>query len=215
MPPESECTYMACCGKTLCLGCRYGLTREYCPYCNAEMPETEEHRTRLLERAEKHNDVVAITLFGSSYEKGERGFPIDQPKAIEMYRRASEFGFAEAHNNLAFSYFYGTGTKADKKKAKHHWELAAALGHENARFNIGVFEAKYGSRDRAMRHFIIAAKCGHSVSLENVKLGFRSGQVTKCDLEETLRGYQAFHDETKSKHRERAKAIIRLGLGEF
>ena len=39
---DRECSYMSCCGKIICNGCRYCLTRDYCPFCNTARPESNE-----------------------------------------------------------------------------------------------------------------------------------------------------------------------------
>ena len=96
----------------------------------------------------------------------------------------------------------------DKKKAAHHWQIAAMMGKLNARHNLGCYEAENGNYNRALRHFMIAAKGGYKDSLDAVKQGFRDGHVTKEDFEKTLRGYQASCDETKSEQRDRAAVIM-------
>ena len=92
------------------------------------------------------------------------------------------------------------------KKAVHHWEIAAMMGNEFARYNLGCAEANDGNYDRAMKHFIISAKCGHDDSLQKVKEGFMIGRVTKSDFEITLRAHKASQDEMKSDQRDRAKS---------
>ena len=95
-------------------------------------------------------------------------------------------------------------------KAIHHYQMAAMMGHELARHNVGAMEWDNGKHVRAMRHYMIAAKCGSDRSLEMVKKGFKVGTVTKEDLEKTLRCYQASRDEMRSEERDRAKAAQRL-----
>ena len=101
------------------------------------------------------------------------------------------------------------GTEIDKKKAVHHYQIAAMMGSVGARYNLGYTEQENGNYQRAMKHFIIAARCGFKDSLDQVKVGFRLGYVTKEDLERTLRSYQASCDETKSEQRDRAAVITR------
>ena len=210
-PHGDECTYMACCGKTICSGCRYSLNREHCPFCNTESPENDEaFNKNLFDRIEKFNDPGAMNALASYYTLGIFRFPVNHSKAAELYRRGSELGCPSANYNLGLSYNFGNGIDQDSKKAVHHWQVAAMMGHEMARHNLGIFEANYGTMDRAMRHFIIAAKRGHDDSLEEVKTGFREGLVAKHDMEKTLRDYQSSHDETKSGLRDRAKAINNL-----
>ena len=58
-----ETCYMGCCGKTICLGCRFSLPREHCPFCNTTAPQShEEANRRLFERIEKYNDPTAMAL---------------------------------------------------------------------------------------------------------------------------------------------------------
>eukprot|EP00956_Cyclotella_meneghiniana_P036872 scaffold131539_cov43-Cyclotella_meneghiniana.AAC.9 len=93
-------------------------------------------------------------------------------------------GSANGHGNLGNSFYFEREemVEMDEKKAKHHWQIAAIKGNENARFNLGCIEANNGNMDRAMRHFTIGAKCGEDKSLKAVKKGFTLGNVAKDDL---------------------------------
>ena len=205
---EADAVYMSCCGKTICLGCRYSLTAERCPFCNAAPPTSEKDWTnRVLKRIEKHNDPMAMYILGGSYSVGSYGNPMDLSKAAEMYRRGSELGCAAAHNGLGRSYTFGIGVELNEKKAVDHYHIAAMMGLENAMYNLGCCEVQSGNMHRAMGHFMMAAKRGHDLSLDNVKRGFRSGSVTKDEFEKTLRRHQASLDETKNEQRDRGKAI--------
>jgi len=208
LPVENDaCGYHSCCGKIICAGCAFSLTRDRCPFCNASYPIVGEYNKRLLERVEKYNDPEAIHILGSYYSLGKHGFPLDHTKAVELYERASELGSADGHYNLGNAYRLGRGVDRDRKKSSHHYQIAAMMGHELARHNLGAMEWENGQHVRAMRHFMIAAKCGFYESLEMVKSGFKDdGIVTKEDLENTLRCYQATQDEMRSEDRDRAKA---------
>ena len=92
LPPDNEITYMTCCGKFICVGCRYCLTRDYCPFCNARAANEEESKTQLLERIEKHNDPEAMNNLAACYKDGDLGLAVDHLKAFELYKRASENG---------------------------------------------------------------------------------------------------------------------------
>eukprot|EP00956_Cyclotella_meneghiniana_P022974 scaffold44066_cov23-Cyclotella_meneghiniana.AAC.1 len=199
---------MPCCGKVLCHGCGYCLTRNCCPFCNAaEALSDEEFTKRLSERVEKYNDPEAMVLLASYHRFGRNGLQLDQSKAFELFQRASELGCAAAHCHLGFLYRLGNGAEVDKKKAVHHYQIAAIMGNIHARHNLGCSERENGNYHRAMKHFMIAAKCGFQKSLDFVKQGFIYGHVTKEELERTLRGYQAACDETRSEQRDKAAAI--------
>eukprot|EP00956_Cyclotella_meneghiniana_P038755 scaffold159631_cov20-Cyclotella_meneghiniana.AAC.1 len=93
------------------------------------------------------------------------------------------------------------------KKAVHHYQIAAMMGHVYARHNLACTEADNGNYQRGMKHFMISAKCGLKDSLNNVQEGFADGHVTKEEFEKTLRDYQAACDQTKSEQRDRAAII--------
>ena len=140
LPPEnSGWGYHACCGKIICTGCLFSLTRRCCPFCNAPNATTiDERKKRLLDRIEKYNDPHAITILGSCYELGENDFPVENTKAVELYEHASELGSAEGHYHLGNAYRLGTGVDQDMKKAIHHHQMAAIMmGLELARHNLG------------------------------------------------------------------------------
>jgi TPR repeat protein len=54
---------------------------------------------------------------------------------MELYARAAELGSSKAHYHLGNRYRKG----GNSKKAKFHYEAAAMLGCEVARFNLGVW----------------------------------------------------------------------------
>eukprot|EP00956_Cyclotella_meneghiniana_P027910 scaffold63911_cov67-Cyclotella_meneghiniana.AAC.11 len=112
LPFGKEYAYMSCCGKHICVGCVFNLTRDVCPYCNTPTPRDMEEGTKpLLERMEKFNDAIAMVNLGGFYKMGMNGFPIDYSKAAELFKRASELGSAIAHLNLGNLYYSGMGVK--------------------------------------------------------------------------------------------------------
>eukprot|EP00956_Cyclotella_meneghiniana_P015675 scaffold24205_cov23-Cyclotella_meneghiniana.AAC.2 len=213
---DRESCYMSCCGKLICNGCRYCLTRKRCPFCNTADPRSDEEIVkRLYERVEKYNDPEAMHLLGSYHRDGELGLPVDRSKAFELFQRASELGSAAAHYQIGVRYLKGDGIEMDKTKAVYHWQIAAMMGHMASRNNLACIEWKDNRNyHRAMKHYMIVAKCGYKDSLHNVKECFKGGLVTKEEFEETLRGYQDALEETKSEQRDRAAAIIQSGQSE-
>ena len=208
LPPAYETTFKPCCGKFICNGCRYCLTRDVCPFCNTPNYDgNEDYKAMLSKRINRFNDPAALFMLGCHYNEGSCGISVDQPKAIESWCRASELGCAVAHYRLGIAYVDGDGVDMDKKKAVHHWQIAAMKGIEQARYNLGGIEYNSGNDDRAMKHFMISAKCGYDKSLQEIKKGFMEGKVTKDDFESVLRAHKASQDERKSYQRESAKKI--------
>eukprot|EP00956_Cyclotella_meneghiniana_P037002 scaffold133629_cov23-Cyclotella_meneghiniana.AAC.1 len=211
---EDECTYMSCCGKIICIGCRYCLPHEYCPFCNTAAPHShEESIKRLSERIENY-DPHAMVVLSSFHRNGWHGLPVDQSKAIELLQRACELGSAAGHCHLGSTYRLGNGAEIDMKKAVHNFQIAAMMGNMSARKLLGCIELENGNLQHGMKHLMIAANSGLKVALDVIKQGFKRGLVTKEEFEKTLRGYQDALEETKSEQRDRAAAIIQAGQSE-
>ena len=142
--------------------------------------------------------------------RGEMGMPQDYPEANELYLRAGELGCAEAYYKLGNSYYNGRGVDMDKKKGKHFFELAAMNGDVVARYNLGCMEGMAGNHHRAYKHYIIAAKAGYKPSLDNMKVGYKRGIVTKDEYANTLRAYQERQNEMKSDERDTIATALRV-----
>ena len=119
----------------------------------------------------------------------------------------TENGSIEAHYNLGCLHNSGDGVQVDKKKANHHWEIAAIAGHVRARYNLGAMEGDIGNHHRAVKHFMISASAGDDKSVKAVQDGYRDGIVIKDDFEKTLRAHQKSLDEIKSEWRDKISSI--------
>ena len=201
----------SCCCKRICLGCNHAnILREEelsqypkCAYCREPMPKTQEEVNQNLMKRVKANDPVALCQMGNSCDTGG-----NYEGACEYYAKAAALGDVDAHNNLSVMYIEGKGVEKDDKKKVYHMEEAAIGGHPDARYNLGCYEwSSRRDEERAIKHFIIAAKLGYDDALEQVKLSFVDGIVSKEDYEAALRGHQAAVDATKSTQREEAYAF--------
>ena len=203
--------YQACCGKIICSGCIFAVDTMtsgdfLCPFCRAPAPSSEEE---MMEREKKRvevGDPKAIFNQGVDYYFGDRGFPLDRNKALELWHRAGELGNAESYHNIGNTYWYGNGVARDEKKAIHYWELAAIGGYEKSRCNLGLHESNRGNMDRALKHFMIAVEFGNNESLKKIKQMYTNGHATKDDYAKALRAHQAYQDEIKSDQRDKAAA---------
>ena len=205
-----EQKYQPCCGKILCYGCIYAAytadDRRLCPFCRAPEARSEgEIVKRMKERAEA-NDAIAIHTLGCRYRNGEYGLPQDYGKAMELWHRAGELGYAASYFNIAQAYRNGEGVERDMKKAKHYYELAAMGGDVISRHNLGATEWNAGNMDKAVKHFMISAGTGDDDSLTKIRDCFMNGYATKDDFEKTLRAHKDAKDEMKSDQRDEAAA---------
>ena len=90
----------------------------------------------------------------------------------------------------------------------YHWEKAAIGGHPVARHNLGYIEEKKGDMERSVKHFIIAANQGYEPSMKALWKLYSLGNITKEDLEATLRTHHAAIDEMKSAQRDAGEIAL-------
>ena len=128
-------------------------------------------------------------------------------KALELWHRAGELGYATAYNDIGAANDNGEGVERNEKKAVHYWELAAIRGNVCARYNLGTFETGKGNYDRALKHYMIAVGSGHNDSVKTIQQMFKHGYATKDDYAEALKAYQAYLSEIKSDDRDKAAAV--------
>jgi TPR repeat protein len=126
--------------------------------------------------------------------------------------KAAKLGDADAHYRLGFMYGKGSGVEEDEEKAVYHWEKAAIGGHPDARYNLATIEEKNGNIERSIKHIIIAAKLGDEDSMKALWKHYSAGNITKEDLEVTLRTHHAAIDEMKSEQRDVAEKDTSLSL---
>jgi TPR repeat protein len=161
----------------------------------------EEYKRGMMKRV-KANDPAAMVNMGLCLcEEG------DHERAFEYLTKAAELGDMKAHNQLGVMYDRGEGVEMDEGKAVYYWEKAAIIGDPDARHNLGYHEERNGKVDRAVKHFIIAAKLGHIKSMTALWWHYPKGNISKKDLDATLRAHQAAVDAMKSPQREAAAAF--------
>ena len=204
-------TFYSCCSKSICLGCVYSNERSgggsKCPFCRELVVEWEDDKKKMTERI-KANDPAAMREMGTyRYSQGQEG---DYDKAFEYWTKAAELGDVDAHYNLGYLYHEGGGVEKDEEKAVYHWEKAAIGGHHIARHYLACIEHNNGNIERAVKHSIIAANLGYEKSMKELWEYYSHGNITKEDLDATLRTHHAAINEMKSPEREAAEAFFQF-----
>jgi len=201
-------TFKSCCSELICNGCvvanvkSNGIGR--CPFCREPAPyDMEEYDKRQMKRI-KANDPAAIREMGA--RRLREG---DYDTAFEYYTKAAELGDAAAHYQLGIMYYNGEGVEKDEEKRVYHYEKAAIGGHPEARYNLACVEEANGNMEKAVKHFIIAANLGLEESMKVLWWHYSEGNITKEDLDTTLRTHQAALDEMKSPEREAGEIFFR------
>ena len=93
---------------------------------------------KFLERASEAGSPEAQFELARLYERGT-GVPVDEARALELYRAAADQDFADAINDLGFMYHQGgLGLRPDPQKALEFFERAANLRHPQAQFNFAA-----------------------------------------------------------------------------
>ena len=199
-------TFKSCCSKLICNGCLYvhhiKNRNETCPFCRESLEDHVEKK-KTMKRI-KANDPAAMCHMGSILRNEG-----DYDGALKYYTKAAELGDVEAHYRLGFMYGEGEGVEKDEEKEVHHYEKAAIGGHLFARYNLALTEEKNGNIERTVQHFIINANLGEKDSMKELLGHYSKGNITKEDLDATLRTHQAAIDETKSEQRDAAEALFR------
>lgn len=197
--------YKACCGKTICL--HLNETKEECPFCRASY--SGDKFIELINKRVEDGDAQAIDNLGCYYKEGKYGLPQDHARAMELWYRAGELGYAFSYNNIGIAYLTGLGVERDIKKARHYLELAAIGGDAYSRFTLGSLEEAEGNMDKALRHHMVEVRFGDNDSLTKIKLLYSSGLATRDDYANALQAYQAYLDETKSDNRDKAAIKVK------
>ena len=214
---QKKSSFYSCCSRSICKGCIYAnyisnkhdVTKAWsCPFCRTlAAASVEENKKRMMKRI-KANDPVAMSEMAMTlFNEG------DYDSAIKYWTMAAELGDPEAHFRLGYLYSMGEHVKRDKEKKVYHYEKAAIGGHLPARYNLGCHEHNNDNMDRAAKHFIIAAKLGDEISMKGLWTYYSAGNITKEDLEATLRNHKAAMDETKSAQRDAGEVALK-GLGQ-
>ena len=213
---ETGRRYQTCCGKKICSGCCYApvydnqgneVDNQKCAFCRTRAPDTIEEMIEWLLKRMEVNDADAINTTGCNYRDGRYGITQDYDKALELFHRAADLGYAEAYLNIGYAYINGDGVEVDEKKAIHYFELGAMGGDATARSNLGYNEHNAGNMEKAIKHYTIAVRSGDADSLERIKELYTDGHASKDDYTKALRSYQAYLGEIKSTQRDEAAAF--------
>jgi hypothetical protein len=94
------------------------------------------------------------------------------------------------------------------KKAKFHYKAVAMAGHEVARCNLGIFEAKNGNMGQAVKHWMIGASAGCFLAMHNMLIALKKRDVSRETMDTTLTAYNNSCAEVKSKERDTCLQVM-------
>ena len=88
-------------------------------------------------------------------------------------------------------------------------EVASKKGSILAHNLLALYEEEYiGNIDKSINHRKVAASAGHKEAMDTVMEAYKDKLLSKEDLTQTLRAFQASNDLLKNKDRDDAKAAV-------
>jgi len=209
---EDEIEFKICCGKRICIGCSYkqklndnknGVPKseQKCAFCCQLSPT---NHIKAMKKLMKKNNSNAFIQMANHYKTGD-GVMQSNTRALEMYIRAAELGDTRAFGMIGQYYFMTQNTS----KAVEFWAVSAKKGSYYAHSLLASLDDMNGNADGCVEHLKVAANAGHKVSMDYLMDNYKRKFVSKEDLTQTLRTYQASSNEMKSKDRDDARAFLK------
>jgi len=216
---EDEIQFMVCCGKRICIGCRYKQTiseikrdREKgvqkhdikCAFCCQSSPT---NRIKALKKLMKKNNIQSFIQMSTHYKRGG-GVIQSDTRALEMYIRAAELGdSARAYGMIGHYYIEGTVVEQNKSKAIEFYEVAAKKQSVFAHVMLAGFHGENEKMDESIKHLRVLASAGSQEAVDGLMMAYKEKLLSKEQLTQTLQAFQASNDEMKSKDRDDARAF--------
>jgi len=212
---NNEIIFKICCGKNICIGCvekhvsteiHNGVPIEdyKCAFC-CQLTLSGPPRVKALKKLMKRNYPDAFIEMGVIYERGKYGVLQSNTKALEMLIRAAELGYVDAFRKIGYNYMNGNLVEQDKSKAVEFYEVSAKKGSVKAHKNLALTHMTNENADECIQHLVVAASAGDQLSMDSLMEFYKDNSLSKEDLAQTLRAYQASSNEMKSKDRDDAR----------
>lgn len=172
-----------------------------CALCRQQAPN---NYIKSLRKLMKKNNTQAFIIMANKYRNGAEVFQ-SNTKSLEMLIRAAELGEAEAYGRIGFYYKQGIAVELDMAKASTFYEVGAKKGSVHAHQLLEVFHERNGNIQTSIKHLKVAASAGDQNSMDGLMEYYKEKKLlTKEDLTQTLRAFQASSNEMKSKPRDLA-----------
>jgi TPR repeat protein len=177
-----------------------------------------------FEQASEQGNVEAMFGLAQIYEEFERisygGMQEGRPLtdlAINMYRRAAEYGHAEAQYVLGRNYDYARGVARDYAEARDWYEMAARQGHAAAQTDLGLlYELGQGGKadpQEAVRWYRRSAEQGYARGQYNLATMYDYGIGIGEDFEAASKWYKRAADQGNAAAQNNLGILYELGQG--
>ena len=157
-----------------------------------EVARKQREKEVLLEQAEEWSRIA------DEYYFGIRGKEKDLVKAVFLYKKAAEDGYAHAQFNLGYCYECGEGVTKSLEKAVEWYTKAANQGLDRAQFNLGLCY-QYGkgvavSIPKAIEWYEKAAAQGHE-GAQKVLKKLKEEQISPSELKKNSATWSSAGDD--------------------
>ncbi len=171
-----------------------------------------------FERAAASGSPEAQFELAKLFERGT-GVPVNEQRALELYRAAADQDFADAINDLGFLHYQGRlGLNPNPQKALKLFERAADLRHPQAQFNFaaliddGLIDTK-GPKDAA-RYLYAALRSGSPDVLNLLtERPTMFTNTTRRELQKELKKYSFYSGRIDGDFGPGTKSSIRAAFG--
>ena len=221
---NSKVDYLWCCGNTICSACNKEYFRSIsiinstrkatlpplpraCLFCRdsqqtmSQADFIERYKSRV-----RRGDGRAAWNLAAYYQRGYYGLARDESRALQMYHTAANLGSVEVLSNLGFYYTNKYNAAGEKENGMMYLKIGASKGYVYAHIELADIESSNGNSALAMKHLRLAASAGHVPSMKRLWTSFQKKDLSKVDLEETLRAHKAACDQMSSIARTRLLA---------
>ena len=165
-----------------------------CAFCCQPPPKSQ---IKALRKLMKKNNPDAFFIMAERYKSGD-GVLQSDTRSFEMYIRASELGDAKSYSVIGNHYRFGTLVEEDEAKASTYEEIAAKKGSLAAHRYLVELHGR--SSQKGVEHLKVGACAGDKKSMSELTEAYRqTSLVSKEELTQTLRAYQASSNEMRSE----------------
>ena len=211
-------SFHTCCGKTICDGCTYqevlscmengeSPNEHKCAFCRQPQPK---NYIKSLKKLMKKNNPDAFMDMAFRYKEGDEVIQ-SETKALEMYIYAAELGHTEAFGYIGQYYERDIGVEQDISKALEFYEMGAKKGSIGSHKELARFYGTNGDMMKGIKHLKVTARAGDKKSMDALMIFYKKKKLlSKEELSQTLRVFQASSDEMKSEDRNASSFIQSL-----
>lgn len=151
----------------------------YFYYLGDGMQKDEKEGIRLFKKAFSKGHLKAGTALGMLYLFDEKGG--SKKEGFRYTKKAAEGGEPTAMGNLANCYYYGNGTKKDRRLAKEWYGRSSDAGMDSSTTQLGVMYHEDGNDDKAFALFKEAADRGFPEAMGWLAACYQYGYGTEVN----------------------------------